>query len=188
MKPRIRVLDAGYGNVFSVRQALLKAGARIVEEGEDGVVLPGVGAFDTAAGKLAQAKEALEDKKPFLGICLGMQLLFQRSKEGQANGLGVLKGTVRKMKNKTLPHMGWNTVEFEDSRLAEGIEKPWFYFVHSFACPQSRFVNGWTEYGQRFASVVEKENVFGVQFHPEKSGQSGATLLENFVEVVRQWK
>ncbi len=187
MKPRIRIIDAGYGNSFSVRQALLRAGAEVVKEGEDGTVLPGVGAFDTAAGNLKEARKAIESGKPVLGICLGMQLLFDCSDEGRKKGLGALQGRVCKLKSETLPHMGWNTVDFDNSRLADGIENPWFYFVHSYACPD-RSVTGWTEYGQRFASVVEKDNVFGVQFHPEKSGESGARLLENFVEVVRQWK
>ncbi len=187
MKPKIRIIDAGYGNVFSVRQALVRAGARIVNQNEDGVVLPGVGAFDTAARKLDEAKAAIESKKPFLGICLGMQALFESSQEGKTKGMGVLRGRVRRLKNKTLPHMGWNTVAFENSRLGDGIRQPWFYFVHSYACPESRRVTGWTEYGQRFASAVEKGNMFGVQFHPEKSGKSGALLMENFVEVVRQW-
>lgn len=188
MKPRVRIIDAGYGNAFSVRQALIRAGADVVDENEDGVILPGVGAFDTAASNLERAQEAIASGRPFLGICLGMQVLFEGSEEGRKKGLGVLQGRVSKLKAPTLPHMGWNTVDFNKSRLADGIEKPWFYFVHSYACPENRTVTGWTEYGQRFASVVEKDNVFGVQFHPEKSGESGARLLENFVEVVAQWK
>lgn len=188
MKPKIRILQAGYGNTFSVRQALVRAGARIVEQDEDGVVLPGVGAFDTGARNPEAARQALEGKKPFLGICLGMQLLYESSEEGKAKGLGVFKGRVRELKAPMLPHMGWNTVEFKDSRLAEGIAKPWFYFVHRFACPESRDVTGRTEYGGRFTAAVERGDVFGVQFHPEKSGKSGAKLLENFVEVVAQWK
>ncbi len=188
MKPKIRIIDAGYGNAFSVRQALTRAGARIVDENEDGVVMPGVGAFDAGAKNLGDARGAISSGKPFLGICLGMQLLFESSAEGKGRGLAIMEGRVRKLKARTLPHMGWNTVDFQGGVLGNGMEEPWFYFVHSYACPENPWVRGWTQYGQRFASAVEKKNAFGVQFHPEKSGKSGGRLLENFVEVVRQWK
>lgn len=187
MKPKIRILQAGYGNTFSVRKALERAGAKVVDRSEDGVVLPGVGAFDTGASNLEAATSAIQSGKPFLGICLGMQLLFESSEEGYEKGLGVLKGRVKRLQSRTLPHMGWNTVESAGSRLLDGVRNPWFYFVHSYACAENECATGWTTYGQRFASVVEKGNVFGVQFHPEKSGRCGAQVLENFVEVVRQW-
>jgi len=190
MKPGIRIIDAGYGNTFSVRQALEQAGARIVDKDEDASVLPGVGSFDQGAANMDEARAALENGRPFLGICLGMQLLFESSEEGGRKGIGVLPGRVRKLKAEKLPHMGWNTVEFKDSRLAEGLPSSWVYFVHSYACPDTAFATGWAAYGERgrFCAALEKGNVFGVQFHPEKSGKSGLKVLENFVEVVRQWK
>lgn len=188
MKPKIRIIDAGYGNTFSVRQALRQAGARVVKKEEDAVVLPGVGSFDQGAQSRKEAIEAIGSGQPFLGICLGMQLLFESSEEGKRKGFGVLPGRVRKLKARKLPHMGWNTVEFGPSTLAEGIRAPWFYFVHSYACPDTPYATGWSGYGGRFCAAVEKGNAFGVQFHPEKSGQAGLKLLENFVEVVRQWR
>ena len=190
MKPKIRILDAGYGNRFSVAKALEKVGSVIVEAQADvdATVLPGVGAFDTGAKNLEPARLAIQSGKPFLGICLGVQLLFESSEEGKGGGLGVLPGRVQKLNALRLPHMGWNTVRFDDSVLGAGLKEPWLYFVHSYACPPVANVRGWTSYGTWFPSVIEKGNLFGVQFHPEKSGKAGLKLLENFVEVVRQWK
>ncbi|MDP2718168.1 MAG: imidazole glycerol phosphate synthase subunit HisH [Candidatus Micrarchaeota archaeon] len=187
-KPRIQVLSAGYGNMFSVRLALKRAGANVVEQNPDGFVLPGVGAFDTAAANLGPARDALASGKPFLGICLGMQLLFASSSEGSEPGLGVLPGRVKKLAAKKWPHMGWNTVESDGGILLEGVRQPWFYFVHGYACPNTPWTAGVTTCGRRFASVVEKQRVFGVQFHPEKSGSAGRKVLENYLEVVSKWR
>ncbi len=191
MRPRIGLLGAGYGNVFSVSNALAKAGAKVVEAEADAYVLPGVGSFASSESVKRQFSKQLSEireGKPLLGICLGMQLLFERSEEGGGAGLGFFKGEVRKLKAPKLPHMGWNSVSFDNSALGEGIQKEWFYFVHSYACPPSASVKGWCEYGQKVPAVVEEGNLFGVQFHPEKSGSAGRKLLENFMEAVRQWK
>ncbi len=189
MKPRIRVVNAGFGNAFSLRQAFLRQGAKLVEKDADGLVLPGVGAFDAGAEMLGTSlREELVSGKPVLGICLGMQLLFRSSEEGDRKGLGLIPGRVRRLDAPILPHLGWNTVQFKDSVLGEGITSPWFYFLHSYVCPKNRWTAGWTTFETRFSSVVEKDNLFGVQFHPEKSGKSGAALIGNFLEAVRAWK
>lgn len=161
----------------------------------DGVVLPGVGAFgrcmeELRAQGLDQAvHDAIEDHKPFLGICVGMQMLFDASEESPGvEGLGVVPGTVRRLTGEVkVPHMGWNTVapSAESKLFAELGESPWCYFVHSFAgFPSDPTVRtSICEYGTQFVAALEIENVWAVQFHPEKSGASGLAVLGNFLSA-----
>jgi glutamine amidotransferase len=196
------VIDYGMGNRRSVEKALERAGAATsitrdpAELGAaDGLVLPGVGAFPLAMRNLRELGLAeliharVEDGVPLLGICLGMQLLLDSSEELQPTaGLGLIPGVVTRLQTSGLrvPHIGWNEVHFERrSSLTEGLSADGcaFYHVHSFAPrpAESADVVGSTEYGERFATIVERGRVFGVQFHPEKSSADGLRLLENFV-------
>jgi glutamine amidotransferase len=199
---RICVLDYGMGNLRSVEKALEHVGvtATISYEAEevraaDGVILPGVGAFPRAMERIRECSldvlvaERREAGVPILGICLGLQLLFDSTTElGGAAGLGLLEGEVSALEADGLkvPHIGWSPVRWErESRLTEGIESETpFYFVHSFAPrPSDEQLLGSAAYGARFACAAESGNVFGVQFHPEKSSAAGLRLLSNFAGV-----
>jgi glutamine amidotransferase len=155
------------------------------------VILPGVGAFPEAMRNLERTglgAVIAELTQPLLGICLGMQLLFESSTEHEgARGLGMLPGTVTRLESPRLPHIGWNLVRFErPSALTEGLpDAAAFYHVHSFACrpAEPSDVVGTSEYGERFVSVVERGNVMAVQFHPEKSSRDGLALLRNFARL-----
>jgi imidazole glycerol-phosphate synthase subunit HisH len=202
MSARIAILDYGMGNLRSVEKALEHVGVTATitsDAGEvqaaDGVILPGVGAFPRAVERIRELgldqliAEQLQARVPILGICLGLQLLFESSSElGGAKGLGLLAGPVAELEAEGLkvPHIGWEPVRWEhDSRLTEGIpsETP-FYFVHSFAPrPSGEELLGTAVYGNRFACAAERDNVFGVQFHPEKSSSAGLRLLSNFAGV-----
>ena len=164
-------------------------------ESADAIILPGVGAFDAAMKKITGMEGALlqeiESGKPVLGICLGMQMLFKRSEEGRQKGLGIFKGEVVRFPKNGLkvPQMGWNQLKEINGKcgLLEGInENEFVYFVHSYYCVprEMEIVAAETEYGKSFASAVWKKNVFGVQFHPEKSGEIGKRMIENFVEMI----
>ena len=195
----VALVDYGMGNRRSVEKALEHVGADVRRTGDhdairdaDAVVVPGVGAFPEAMRRLNRAgldgliKERAEAGTPVLGICLGMQLLFDSSAEHEgAAGLGLLAGDVTALDAPKLPHVGWNEVTLRDgSRLTAGLgERAAFYHVHSFVCRASDDddVVGEGEYGERFASIVERDNVAGVQFHPEKSSRDGLALLANFV-------
>jgi glutamine amidotransferase len=199
---RIAILDYGMGNLRSVEKALEHIGATAtissepgVVGGADGLILPGVGAFPKAMERIRELglDELIaarhEAGAPILGICLGLQLLFERSSElGGAAGLGLLPGEVTGLEADGLkvPHIGWSPVRWErGSRLTEGIasETP-FYFVHSFAPhPAPADLLGSAAYGDRFACAVERDDVFGVQFHPEKSSAAGLRLLSNFAGI-----
>lgn len=202
MSARIAILDYGMGNLRSVEKALEHVGvtAAITNDASevqaaDGVILPGVGAFPAAMARIRELEldeliaERREAGVPILGICLGLQLLFESSTElGGATGLALFDGAVAELDAEGLkvPHIGWSPVRWErESRLAEGIpsETP-FYFVHSFA-PRSSGdeLLGSAEYGARFCCAAERGNVFGVQFHPEKSSSAGLRLLANFAGV-----
>ncbi|HAP93758.1 MAG TPA: imidazole glycerol phosphate synthase subunit HisH [Desulfotomaculum sp.] len=199
----IAIVDYGMGNLRSVVRGFEKAGwdVTIVKDAQAlsaaaGVVLPGVGAFARAVENLKRARlvepilQAISAGKPFLGICLGMQLLFETSEEwGLTAGLGVLPGRVRRLPDSLkVPHMGWNQVFFRKKcPLMRGVEEgSHFYFVHSYyvETQQEDLISGVTEYGINFTSVAEKENVFGIQFHPEKSSALGLRILQNFGGLV----
>jgi glutamine amidotransferase len=202
MTTRIAIIDYGMGNLRSVEKALEHVGVAATisydpaEIGAaDGLVLPGVGAFPRAMERIRERgldgliAERREAGVPILGICLGLQLLFESTTElGGADGLGLLPGAVSDLEAAGLkvPHIGWSPVRWErQSRLAEGIESETpFYFVHSFAPrPGPGELLGSAAYGARFACAAERDNVFGVQFHPEKSSAAGLQLLANFAGV-----
>jgi glutamine amidotransferase len=199
---RIAILDYGMGNLRSVEKALEHVGAIATiaygpaeVRAADGVILPGVGAFPRAMERIRERglDELIAERRdagvPILGICLGLQLLFDSTTElGGAGGLGLLDGEVAELEADGLkvPHIGWSPVRWErESRLTDGIETETpFYFVHSFAPrPASSELLGSTAYGARFACAAERDNVFGVQFHPEKSSAAGLRLLANFAGV-----
>jgi glutamine amidotransferase len=194
----IAIADYGMGNRRSVEKALAHVGAESVVTADhdeiraaDAVILPGVGAFPEAMRNLRRTglgDVLTELTQPLLGICLGMQLLFESSTEHEgATGLGVLPGTVTRLDAPRLPHIGWNLVSFaRPSTLTEGLpEAAAFYHVHSFACrpAEPADVVGTSEYGERFVSVVERGNVMAVQFHPEKSSRDGLRMLRNFARL-----
>ncbi len=201
--PRIAVVDYGMGNRRSVEKALAHTGARPVVTGDheeiaasDGLVVPGVGAFPRAVGSLRSLglsdviAQCLADGVPVLGICLGLQLLFDSSSElGGATGLGLLPGAVTRLEpaGAKLPHIGWNIVRWRrESPLTAGLpEACAFYHVHSFVPrpAQESDVLGVAEYGERFVTAVDREPLFGVQFHPEKSSVHGLRLLGNFTQI-----
>jgi glutamine amidotransferase len=201
--PRIAVVDYGIGNLRSAEKALqhlgvdaaLTSDVRSIE-GADAVVLPGVGAFGACMQALRSARlegatrAAATDGRPFLGICIGMQMLFDGSDETpDVTGLGVVLGRVTRLPATVrLPQMGWNTLEVASwSRLGAGLADPaWLYFVHSFA-PEpddDAVVAAWCEYGRRFAAAIEAGPVWATQFHPEKSSAVGLQMLDNFVGAV----
>jgi imidazole glycerol-phosphate synthase subunit HisH len=204
MRPPVAVLDYGVGNLHSAAKALDRAGADVrvvptVEEaaGAAGLVVPGVGAYGACLSGLASAGGAaavagwLEGGRPLLGICVGMQLLFEASEEGPvADGVGVVPGKIRRLTGRVkIPHIGWDEVAVHPgSRLFAGLgDGTRFYFVHSYAPePDGEAVAAVCDYGGRFAAAVEHGNLFGTQFHPEKSGGAGLALLANFVAQARQ--
>ena len=194
----IAIADYGMGNRRSVEKALAHVGAPSVITSDvrdaSAIILPGVGAFPEAmrhlerSGLGEQLVERAAAGVPLLGICLGMQLLFESSDEHEgARGLGILTGTVTKLQSPRLPHIGWNLVQFKrESVLTEGLgEAAAFYHVHSFACRPTDVADvvGESEYGERFVSVVERDNVMAAQFHPEKSSTDGLLMLKNFAAL-----
>jgi glutamine amidotransferase len=200
----ITIVDYGAGNLFSIANMLKKIGVettigRTVRElgKAEKLILPGVGAFDTCAGKLqasglqeAVIKKVISEKTPVLGICVGMQLMTQGSEEGKLPGLGWFKGKTIKFNHALMPpgykipHMGWADVQLNrPSRLFAGMEEtPRFYFVHSYyVAPEAESdVLARSAHGQPFTAALERDNILGVQFHPEKSHRYGMKLLENF--------
>ena len=216
----IAVIDYGRGNLRSVQKGFEKVGvsATITQDPKvvakaAGVVLPGVGAFADAMVNLKNkgldevVREAISLNKPFLGICLGLQLLFETSEEwGYSEGLGIFPGRVRQLPDKLrsekwevgsgkasrtflkVPHMGWNQVDFIKSNplIEEIANKTYFYFVHSFYVEPAdkTLISGLTEYGLNFTSMISKNNLFALQFHPEKSSTIGLQILKNFGRIV----
>jgi len=200
----IAIVDYGVGNLGSILNMFRKIGIEAVVtadpsgiEKAEKLILPGVGAFDTAMKNIRDLKlldvlnqKVIADKTPVIGLCLGMQILTESSEEGKMPGLGWIKGkTIRfrfeeSRNDLKIPHMGWNTVEIKNpSPLVEELDKnSRFYFVHSYHidCKDKEDVTAVTNYGYDFPSVVKKENIYGIQFHPEKSHKFGMKLLENF--------
>jgi glutamine amidotransferase len=198
VKPKIAILDYGIGNLRSVERGLAYGGAAAmitsdaeVIESSDALVLPGVGAFCDAIKQLQKFEKILKkNKKPVLGICLGMQLLFTESEEdGLHRGLNLMQGRVVKLpKSVKIPQMGWNSIDIKrKGALLEGIKDgEYFYFVHSYyAAPEEDVTIATAEYGVKFAAVVEKGNIYAAQFHPEKSGAAGLRVLKNFIDIVK---
>ena len=199
----VGIIDYGVGNLFSLCSSFRAIGVEAFVSGDaaklagaDRLVLPGVGAFEDAARKLRESgldafvKEQAAAGKPLLGICLGMQMLFEKSFEyGEHEGLGLLKGQVVPMAGKLpadlkIPHMGWNKLEVQQGKLLQAVDGQFVYFVHSFfasGCEDS--LAAVTEYGIPITAAVEKGNIFGCQFHPEKSGNVGLSILKAFCEV-----
>ncbi len=207
--PTVALLDYGSGNVHSAAKALEFAGARVtltsdrsVAETADGLVVPGVGAFEAVATQLAAVRggaiieKRLTGSRPVLGICVGMQVLFEHGVErgNDTPGLGEWPGVVTELVAPILPHVGWNTVEPPaDSRLFTGVANERFYFVHSYAAqqwtlevhhpfPQPQLT--WASHGSRFLAAVENGPLVATQFHPEKSGEAGIRLLKNWLKTL----
>lgn len=200
----IGIIDYGMGNIHSVNKALHLYGAETIVSNNpldisrcDKAVLPGVGAFSDAMNELKKQgltqviAEFIENRKPFLGICLGMQLLFEESEEAAGiKGLAMLKGRVKKFEEKKgfkIPHMGWNqlNIKYECPLLKNIPVGSYVYFCHSYyPMPSDRaVVASTTDYGMEFASCVWKDNIYGAQFHPEKSQKTGLKIIENFVRL-----
>ncbi len=192
----IAIVDYGAGNLKSILKAVEKAGGkavvtseRVIIESADAIILPGVGAFETAIRNMGPISEYLiKADVPVLGICLGMQLFADESEEGGLHkGLGIIRGRVIRFPDRVgkIPHMGWNLVIATEHPLFEEIKEGYFYFVHSyyFKTAESNVI-GVTEYGIEFPSAVARDNIMGVQFHPEKSGKNGLRVLENFVSMI----
>lgn len=199
----IGIIDYGVGNLFSLCSSCKAIGEEAFVSGDaselakaDRLILPGVGAFEDAAKKLRDTgmadfvRQQAAEGKPLLGICLGMQLLFEKSYEyGCHEGLGLLKGQVVPMEGKLppelkIPHMGWNALDVKGGTLLDGLTGQYVYFVHSFFaenCADS--LSAVTEYGIPITAAVEKSNIYGCQFHPEKSGNVGLSILRKFAEV-----
>jgi imidazole glycerol-phosphate synthase subunit HisH len=199
---KVAIFDYGAGNLFSLKAALQRNGAQNVliihdmnsVDKFDGLILPGVGNFDPAVKSIEPYKEifskSIEDFMPILGICLGMEMLFSDSEEGTREGLKILDGKVIMLPKKKVkvPHMGWNNVEItkKESKLIQGIKDgSWAYFVHSYriAPRNNSIVAATSEYGINIPAVIEEGNLFGTQFHPEKSGKLGAIIIKNFLNV-----
>ena len=208
----IAVIDYGVGNLFSLLSSLNYVGldtklTNNIEEIKNakGIILPGVGAFRDAIGNLEKygLKETLINEakkgKPFLGICLGMQMLFEKSYEyGEYEGLGLINGTVEEIKkyipensNLKIPHMGWNSLiindSFKDDKILKDVnDNEYVYYVHSyFAKTYMKNIVAYSEYGTKIPGIVKNENVYGMQFHPEKSGDTGLKLLKNWGELIK---
>jgi imidazole glycerol-phosphate synthase subunit HisH len=199
---KIAIFDFGAGNIFNLHQSLLSNGAHSVDiirslkelENYDGMVLPGVGNFDSAISSMqkdsALLNAAVDNGMPILGICLGLEMLFDKSEEGILEGLKVLDGDVLMLpKTKVkVPHIGWNNLRIvnTNSNLLKGIpQDSWVYFVHSYHIEprDDKLIAAVTDYGSKLPVVIERSNLFGTQFHPEKSGKIGAQIMKNFVNI-----
>ena len=201
----IAIIDYGAGNIRSIEKALEHVGASVEVTDEPGtvnqaqaIVLPGVGSGGSAMARMTERglddaiRKATQQGKPFLGICLGMQLLADHHAEGEVDGLSLFSGEVRRIPHgPKIPHMGWNQVKPQHTELAIFEDIPqdaYFYFAHSYYVePQDlQGVAAFTEYGSPFCSVIVTERVWGTQFHPEKSGSVGLQLLNNFLKWIRE--
>lgn len=199
---KIAIFDFGAGNLFNLHQSLFRNGAHTVDiirtleelEKYDGLVLPGVGNFDNAISSIQRdavsLNMAVDNGMPILGICLGLEMLFNKSEEGILDGLKLLEGDVLMLPKKKVkvPHIGWNNLRIvkRESNLLKGIpQDSWVYFVHSYHIePEDKnLIAAIADYGSILPVVIERSNLFGTQFHPEKSGKIGAQIMKNFVNV-----
>ncbi len=193
---KIAIFDYGAGNIFSLKNALEKLNATVEVQtqvdklkGYDGIFLPGVGNFDPAIQSINRdSANFLEivGNTPVFGICLGMEMFFDKSQEGKEKGLGIISGDVIVLPDKLkVPHMGWNALEIkQENKILEGVENgSWVYFVHSYrANPTAQdVIIAESDYDVKVPAIVQKNNYFGTQFHPEKSGGVGALMLKNFL-------
>lgn len=199
-QPLIAVIDYKAGNLASVKHALERLNIRNLFTNKvselkiaDAIIFPGVGHAKPAMDSLKESNIdyfLTQTSKPILGICLGMQLLFESSEEGEVKGLGIIPGKLKKFNQKEMkvPHIGWNTFKELTPHLLTQDIKPTqhFYYVHSYFAPISDFTIGTTHYGEQFTSIVARDNYLGVQFHPEKSGYFGEKLIQNFISIIRQ--
>jgi len=200
---KVAIFDYGAGNIFSLKNSFEKSGATVdVITNFDkpnnycGLLLPGVGNFDPAIKSITQLsktkfKDFVKDDTPVLGICLGMEMFFEKSEEGKEKGLGVIDGEVVILPpSMKVPHMGWNDLEIKKpGKILEGVENgSWVYFVHSYrAKPNSGdVITAESDYGIKVPAVVEQDNYFGTQFHPEKSGSVGKIMIKNFLDVCKK--
>ena len=199
---KVAIFDYGAGNIFSLKSSLEKNDAEVDVitnfnkiKGYSGLLLPGVGNFDPAIQSLISSKVAFQDvvssHMPVLGICLGMEMFFEKSEEGKLNGLGILDGEVILLPNKfKIPHMGWNDLQIKKtSLLLDGVKNgSWVYFVHSYrAKPKNNeIVKADSDYGISVPAVIEDGTLFGTQFHPEKSGKVGAVMIKNFLRTCKK--
>lgn len=196
----VALFDYGAGNLHSLKKALEVGGASVTVTpswsealSRDALVLPGVGSFSSAVTSLARERDrvrkALEAGLPALGICLGMQLFFPESDEGEGQGIGLIPGRVRVLRSRIIPQMGWNDVATTEDPLFEGVKDPIAYYANSYVCaPEDpRAVIAVTEYqGDTFAAAVRRFRTWGVQFHPEKSSSPGLRVIRNFLAEVKR--
>ncbi|HKK93168.1 MAG TPA: imidazole glycerol phosphate synthase subunit HisH [Longimicrobiales bacterium] len=192
---RVALFDYGVGNLHSLGKALEHAGADVLVTNDwtealdrDALVLPGVGAFSAALEALPDDRSEIVERvaggMPTLGICLGMQLLFDTSEEGEGHGLGVVPGRVRRVRATVVPQMGWNEIETGDDPLFDGTPNLVAYYANSFVCEPTDIADviGWTEYeDDRFVAAVRRGSIVGVQCHPEKSSMAGRRVIANFI-------
>ena len=198
----LAIFDYGAGNIFSLKNSLEKTGATVdVITNFDkpniysGLLLPGVGNFDPAIKSICKSKtnfiNYVKDNTPVLGICLGMEMFFEKSEEGNEKGLGVINGDVIILPpSMKVPHMGWNNLEIKKSgKILEGVkDNTWVYFVHSYRVNPTNndIITAESDYGIKVPAVVEQGNFFGTQFHPEKSGKVGKIMIQNFLDVCKK--
>lgn len=195
----LTLLDYGVGNIHSIKKCFERAGATVSVETEPAailkakaLVLPGVGAFGKVAEMIAPFRDELRAKMaaglPAFAVCIGMQILYESSDEGEGKGISLFPGRVRRLRHQRLPHIGWNAVRHNATGMFEGVPRDaYFYFVHSFAPSEcSDPCVATTDYGDKFASASVGRNVWAVQFHPEKSSDVGYRVVENFVAAARK--
>ncbi len=204
---KLAIFDFGAGNLFNLHQSIVRNGVHDVDivrtlkelKKYDGLVLPGVGNFDSAISSIRKdavsLNTAIDSGMPILGICLGLEMLFYRSEEGFLDGLKVLEGDVLMLPKKKVkvPHIGWNNLRIikSESNLLKGIpQDSWVYFVHSYHIEpeDENLITAITDYGSNLPVVIERSNLFGTQFHPEKSGKIGAQIMKNFLNICEKTK
>ena len=199
----VAIFDYGAGNIFSLKNSLEKTGATVdvITDFDkpniySGLLLPGVGNFDPAIKSICKSSKTgfndyVKDNTPVLGICLGMEMFFEKSEEGNEKGLGIINGDVIILPSSMkVPHMGWNNLEIKKSgKILEGVnDDAWVYFVHSYMVKPTNndVITAESDYGIKVPAVVEQGNFFGTQFHPEKSGKVGKIMIQNFLDVCKK--